>query len=61
MLLSMVKIFRNQSHMIKYQMQETSESRELVKSVSKSLHKSLNKKQQRSSTQMSRMKAKRVR
>ena len=60
MLLSMVKIFRNQSHMIKYQMQETNESRELVRSVSKSLLKSLHKKQQRSSTQMSRMKAKKV-
>ena len=59
--LSMVKVFKSQSQMIKYQMQGTSESQELVKSVSKSPHKSPFKKQQRSSAQMSRMKAKKVR
>ena len=57
----MVKVFRDQSQMTKYQMQEINESRELAKSVSKSLHKSLLKKQQRSSAQMSRTKAKKVR
>ena len=57
----MAKVFKSQSHMIKSQMQEKNESREPAKSVSKSRHKNLIKKIQRSSVQMSRMKAKKVR
>ena len=55
LLLSMVKVFKNMNHMIKYRMQETNESRELASSVSKSPHRSLQRKQKISSVQMSRM------